>query len=105
MLVSALELDEPEFCEEDEFLPCEFEELPFEFSEEEEPFEESLEFLAEEDDSVSDVSFSGDEAVPSPLHAKSAIAMVAMIGLIRNFFMVSSFSSNLVTYIPVVQAF
>lgn len=96
MLVSALELEEPEFCEEDvvpleELLPCELEELPFEFSEEEEPFEESLEFLAEEDDSVSDVSFSGDEAVPSPLHAKSAIAMVATIGLIRNFFMFPPF--------------
>ena len=70
----------------EELLPCEFEELPFEFSEDDEPLSEELDLLPEEDDSVSEVSFSGDEAVPSPLQANSAIAMDAMIGLIRNFF-------------------
>ena len=105
MLVLVLELDEPEFCEEDEFLPWESEDLTFEFFEEDESSEESLESLLEDGDSASEISFSGDEVEPSPLQANNAIAMVAMIGLIRNFFMVSSFSSNLVTYIPVVESF
>lgn len=75
----------------EELLSWESEELSFEFS--------------DEDDSVSEVPFSGDEVEPSPLQANNAIAMVAMIGLIRNFFMVSSFSSNLVTHVAVVESF
>lgn len=86
-LEDVVEEDEPDVdFPLEELLPCESEELPFEFSEDDEPLFEELDLLPEEDDSVSEVSFSGDEAVPSPLQANRVIARVAMMGLIRNFF-------------------
>ncbi|MBO7511763.1 MAG: hypothetical protein J6T54_02165 [Fibrobacter sp.] len=75
----------------EELLPFESEDLTFEVFEEDESSEESLESLLEEDDSASEISFSGDEVEPSPLQANNVIAIVAMIGLSRKVFIVPSF--------------
>ena len=76
----------------EELLPCESEDLFFVlFSDEDESSEESLESMVEEDDSASEVSFSGDEVEPSSLQANNVIAMVAMIDLSRKVFIVPSF--------------
>jgi hypothetical protein len=75
----------------EELLPCESEDLFFVLFSDEDESSESLESMVEEDDSASEVSFSGDEVEPSSLQANNVIAIVAMIDLSRKVFIVPSF--------------